>query len=661
MSKIVKGLSLVFVCAVLLVGSATASVEGLRVSTPDTCWYTGNMMALPILVEWTTWSQYPPSSFNDPSPLCFSHDCDGPEYWVAPEHDTLIRGYLPSVPGLSYCNYPDVLPDSLRPDLPDEEMCAFEIYGHFDEDVIQGINVSNSELLDENWEWDDVFYEFDNNSGEFYIAVAASDCQDLTDLDDPTVLVWLGFYVDGGQGDHTGFMIDSVFYNEVDPYFVFIDNREYYQDCDNDGMDELVYTGNKSIGDFIVCEDLYASGRVTYMSNGRPVCGADAMLKYIPDPDAQNPPNIPDKVFETRCEISCENDCRGSFFIPDITSEYHYCLGVWHDDEDAYDVAISAFDASLILRHLVGQFHLDDFHQIVAADVTGNCDISAMDASQILKWLVGEYDYFLKKRAEETNWLFVTANSPHDLCPVEEYCWDPMTRSASGSDFEAIILGDVSGNWGIEQPAPKFVAGDPVTAHFIGREDGRDIYELRSALPQTYGYQFETSSDVKVSGCESESWFSQIRDNETGVAVAAAGAEPTYVMGRFNVPQGTENVELRNIVLNEYRIGNQEIVLKGTDDVLPSEFSLGQAYPNPFNPTTNIDFALPAASDVSLVVYNMLGQEVKTLVNGHRDAGVHSVTWDGTNDAGEQAASGIYLYRLVSGDKVDTKKMVLMK
>ena len=94
---------------------------------------------------------------------------------------------------------------------------------------------------------------------------------------------------------------------------------------------------------------------------------------------------------------------------------------------------------------------------------------------------------------------------------------------------------------------------------------------------------------------------------------------------------------------------------------LPTEFRLYQNMPNPFNPTTIIRYALPTASEVQLVIYNMLGQKVKTLVKGRQDAKLHQIQWDGTNDNGVKVASGIYLYHLKADNFVSTRKMILMK
>ena len=89
---------------------------------------------------------------------------------------------------------------------------------------------------------------------------------------------------------------------------------------------------------------------------------------------------------------------------------------------------------------------------------------------------------------------------------------------------------------------------------------------------------------------------------------------------------------------------------------VPTTFALSQNYPNPFNPTTEIRFSLPAANHVSLKVYNVVGQEVATLINADAPAGYHTVQLDARD-----LASGLYIYKIEAGDFVQTKKMVLMK
>jgi hypothetical protein len=90
---------------------------------------------------------------------------------------------------------------------------------------------------------------------------------------------------------------------------------------------------------------------------------------------------------------------------------------------------------------------------------------------------------------------------------------------------------------------------------------------------------------------------------------------------------------------------------------IPITFELKQNFPNPFNPTTTIEFVIPISSEVILKIYNSLGKEVSTLVSERLSAGLHSYKW--SQPAG--IASGIYLYRLQAGNYVETKKMVLMR
>lgn len=95
--------------------------------------------------------------------------------------------------------------------------------------------------------------------------------------------------------------------------------------------------------------------------------------------------------------------------------------------------------------------------------------------------------------------------------------------------------------------------------------------------------------------------------------------------------------------------------------VLPKEFALEQNCPNPFNPETVISYSLKKTEDVSLEIYNCLGQRVRVLSAGYQAAGKHTVRFDGTADTGGQLASGVYLYRLRVGDQQLTRKMVLLK
>ena len=97
------------------------------------------------------------------------------------------------------------------------------------------------------------------------------------------------------------------------------------------------------------------------------------------------------------------------------------------------------------------------------------------------------------------------------------------------------------------------------------------------------------------------------------------------------------------------------------DEILPITYNLYNAYPNPFNPTTTLRYDLPEDSYVNVTVCDMLGREVRTLVNATQEAGYKSVQWNATNSFGKPVSAGVYLYQIQAGEFVQTKKMVLLK
>ena len=122
---------------------------------------------------------------------------------------------------------------------------------------------------------------------------------------------------------------------------------------------------------------------------------------------------------------------------------------------------------------------------------------------------------------------------------------------------------------------------------------------------------------------------------------------------------GTDSVKIsrddRVLYVNRYEYLSIE------SEGIPTEFALHENYPNPFNPTTQIRFDLPKMSNVTLAIYNMLGQKVKTFNMQSAPAGYHALTWNATNDLGAPVSGGVYLYQLQTKGFSKTKKMVLLK
>jgi len=112
--------------------------------------------------------------------------------------------------------------------------------------------------------------------------------------------------------------------------------------------------------------------------------------------------------------------------------------------------------------------------------------------------------------------------------------------------------------------------------------------------------------------------------------------------------------------VSAYQISLPELAVD-EHSFLPNEFILHQNYPNPFNPSTTLRYDLPENSFVSITIYNMLGREVRTLVNSTQNAGYKSVIWDASSNNGKTVSAGVYLYHIQAGEFVQTKKMVLLK
>ncbi len=120
-----------------------------------------------------------------------------------------------------------------------------------------------------------------------------------------------------------------------------------------------------------------------------------------------------------------------------------------------------------------------------------------------------------------------------------------------------------------------------------------------------------------------------------------------------------DQVYLDDIVMTSSIPGSSVDAKK--DNVVANDFQLTQNYPNPFNPTTSISFALTKKDMTKLIVYNTMGQAIRTLVDYEMTAGNHQVTWDGLDDNSNSVSSGVYLYQLISNGQTQSKRMLLMK
>lgn len=152
-------------------------------------------------------------------------------------------------------------------------------------------------------------------------------------------------------------------------------------------------------------------------------------------------------------------------------------------------------------------------------------------------------------------------------------------------------------------------------------------------------------------------------DNDDGVLIlngvdtVKVGDTLQSAQGVFTFSFGTYKLEIRD--MND--LGGYAVGVKSDIIAAPLTYELKQNFPNPFNPETRIYFSLPEMQKVQLIVYNVVGQKVRTLLNTQYAAGRHVVNWDGLDDAGRRVTSGVYFYRIKAGDFIDFKKMTMIK
>jgi len=128
------------------------------------------------------------------------------------------------------------------------------------------------------------------------------------------------------------------------------------------------------------------------------------------------------------------------------------------------------------------------------------------------------------------------------------------------------------------------------------------------------------------------------------------------IQGVFTWSFGSYKIEVRDH--NDWGIA---VGIDPDYRAMPLSYQLKQNYPNPFNPETRIYFEIPQTHDVTILIYNSLGQKVRTLVNKNFTAGQHIVNWNGLSDEGSTVASGVYFYRIKAGDFIESRKMVLIR
>ncbi|MFQ5607632.1 MAG: FlgD immunoglobulin-like domain containing protein [Candidatus Zixiibacteriota bacterium] len=260
-------------------------------------------------------------------------------------------------------------------------------------------------------------------------------------------------------------------------------------------------------------------------------------------------------------------------------------------------------------------------------------------------------------------------NDECDICPYDRDSQCDSTGNGVGDRCTRIETVDVGSNVGVSAYAT--ITFENVT------NGGTVLSERGNTAPSTTGlfvaipqgapifYNIETTASYtgNIQLC--------FRYDEQGLTPEQeAGINLYHYTGSAWESTTTSLDTARNEVcgtttsLSPFGIGFEDLqtdVGESDGSALPKTFEVSQNYPNPFNPTTVISYSLPVRANVTVAIFNSLGQQVMLIDEGAKPAGEHSVTWNATDQTGKPVASGVYLYRVTAGDEIRSKMMLLLK
>lgn len=278
--------------------------------------------------------------------------------------------------------------------------------------------------------------------------------------------------------------------------------------------------------------------------------------------------------------------------------------------------------------------------------------------------------YFLKNNVKQQVYLLFPKkddNLPLAAPPA------PARPIAVGLDWKI----DVSAKSGEIETPPATLGTSKAAKEGYDQMD----WELPPPLPGDMRVVFQRGKDFGAKGdymtdfrptlTAAESWTFTVQPGETraielsfdGLADVPADYDLILTDREGRTRQNLRTEPVYRFIASEDRHFELAVAPKtaGQTALLPTKYELYQNMPNPFNPQTLIKYDLPEAVNVRLEVFNILGQKVKTLVNGYETAGPKSVVWDGTDVSGNKAASGIYLYKITAGSYAAVRKMTFLK
>lgn len=353
-----------------------------------------------------------------------------------------------------------------------------------------------------------------------------------------------------------------------------------------------------------------------------------------------------------------------------------YVLNADFEGDPGYRT-ITAFDAARVAQASIGLYEFNEYQEL-AGEVTGDGEITPFDAARI-----AQFAAYVPQSSLTGSWTFMPMS----------YSYTPLEEDMFDQNFDAVLYGDVSGNWqsALDRPSGKQLDSKTVATRSVETTVGSTygLPEETIVIPVTVGdltqddiiaYQTAVQFDANVihfnriltEGTLSEAMTLVTSNTETGIQVVAYGVKALEGEGvLFNLEfsvvgelDSETTITLDDFLYNEGSLnatlteGNVKV---GYGLNIPNHYRLSQNFPNPFNPRTTIQFDLPVSASVALAIYDVNGRLVRTLVDGTMEAGYHQLIWDGTDANGQAVKSGVYFYRVSTDNFSDIKQMVLLK
>ncbi|MFQ5709961.1 MAG: T9SS type A sorting domain-containing protein [bacterium] len=250
-------------------------------------------------------------------------------------------------------------------------------------------------------------------------------------------------------------------------------------------------------------------------------------------------------------------------------------------------------------------------------------------------------------RVEESTREIVQLNQPISFLTSAQDALAEMTFSRESLD--SVTVAAFRGDGDADRPGlfiPPFPQNNSVRRYYqISAQPSEAAFEARLKL--TY-----KQSEFDKGGLQDEADLLLYRFNGTNWEEVGGQVDPD-----------NNSVTVENVQAFSFWAFAEPAAVPTTvaGEAIPEKFALEPNYPNPFNPETTIRYSLHTDMHVTLTIYNLLGQEIKTLVDAHHKAGVFRVVWQGRDEAGNKVTSGVYIYQLKSEGFVETRKMILLQ